>query len=83
MCNLLPFASKIVCTNLDLDKANGEFLFCIQAASYYTEVALENVTKYSKNEGNAFRVSGVKTRVQEQLPFNLIITFNLTQYREF
>jgi len=43
LCSFLPF--PIVCTNLDFDKAKGEFPFCIQAAGYYTEVALENVTE--------------------------------------
>lgn len=42
MCELhISFA--YVCTNLDLDKANREFLFCAEASDYYIDVALENV----------------------------------------
>lgn len=52
--NLLPFASIIVCTKVNLDKANREFLFCIQTAGYYREVALKNIREYSKNESNAY-----------------------------
>lgn len=59
MCNLLPFT--IVFTNLDLDKANGEFLLCNPAAGCYTKVGLGNATEYSKNESNAFGVTGLKT----------------------
>lgn len=45
------------------------FLFGIQAANYYTEVALENVIEYSRNESNVFIGTALKSRVQWQLSF--------------